>query len=754
MFDEGLNSTESKGDDSASQAKATDTIQSNRLEQLAPKRALPFASRTSAVMRVSGTSGRDPYEVTVRLPKALETEPVTLALINGLQVSPDKSAGTAYTRWLGVNKFLFWAADHLVGDRLPADIFDQYRTSLNRQGFAQSSVAQGISSVRKAIAAGASNPDFMTKLDDDAQHHVRSVVVHSPRIPPSTGPKRPGMGELFEGLPDDRALFDGLGDLGTWVIAELQSHRDELLQDADVTAALDQALAVVGGDLDALAYKGKKNAPRDQWNPSTLCNAIYEAVCRSSSPTLKERLLLGHSSYRERLFGGESTAATVSIDELNAHLKQYRLQQKTGTRSNEQTLSVTRAELSFAQCDLLSLVKPTDAEHICVQWLLAQHAVQKSGQRRAQLGDYVIQPNSAYLNYTKNRSKTKYKQTETIRKRSPKARVIGRFIALKETHSGHGTTLLGKTDYLAESMSSTAPRWRFLLAATWSQSAIRQSFLKQHSMGQAFLELLAQLRSHGDLYRQYTSKKKVIRRRYKGQLTAAECARALDKLQRESPVISKKTLAPDHIRNTRIALQTPTPGQSDAEERAVAASNGHTADVMKYVYRLRDTSRFGLKERAEFAAAVGEIMTTLSQQIRDAYATTDVLTPEQVADIVGLETGFETDDERADRLFAELDVSGYQLNYFGAHSKGKQRIVVAEPVTVALMLSACETYTTYAQDESQLDNTRAEAILEFALIHELFRQMPQDVVDHGQALFKRKAFPTLTPLREYLPAED
>jgi len=733
-------------------AKVQSAESPKRLRDRAPKRALPFAARTSAVMRVAVQNGKDEYsEKTVHLPPVLEAEPVALALINGLQVMRDKETTTAYFRWCALEKFLPFATSHIVAERLPKDIFDLYRAWLNKR-YAQRSVASYVSAVRKPLEAGAANADFMLTLDEDEQEHIRSIIACIPCIPTGVGKKRPGMGELFEGLPEDRALFDGLRDFATWALAELQSHREELLHDADVSAALAEAMAMVGDDLEALAYKSKRSVPHDHWNPSTLCNAIYEAVCRSQSQTLKERLLIGIPKYREGLFDKWSINAAVSIDELNEHLAKFRLQHKTGTRSNENILSVASPSVSFDQCDLLSLVKPTYGEHICVQWLLAGVAVQTSGQQRAQVGDYVIQANSSYLDYTKNRAKIKFKYTDSISKKSATGMALNSFIVFKETQSGDQSRLLDY-NHLASIPTSSSPRWRFLLAATHTPSAIRKAFLESHPMGEKFLILLTALRIHGDAYSTFNSQRTNLKKRLRnGRLTPAEHEEALKTLIHESTITTKTTISPDSIRNTRIALQSSTPGQTTAEretqERAQASSNGHTAGVMKYLYRLRDTGQFRVKERGEFAAAVGEIATTLAQQIRDAYASTKVLTPDSVADIVGLEHGFESEDERADRLLAELDANGYQLNYFGAHSKGKDRIVIAEPITVALMLSACATYITRAENDALLQEERTEAVLEYTLINALLEEMPDDIVDSGQRIFKQKTFPTLMPLSE------
>lgn len=730
----------------------------NRLAQRAPKRALRLAARTTAILEVANPHRPDKhYDVTVKLPEALKNEPVALALINGLQVKPARPV-TGYSRWRYAKAFLLWAEDRLVEGELPKDLFDQYRQTLNDEGFAQRSVANAIGVVVRPIKDAADNRDFMGGLRADAQSHLRSVIAHIPSLPSSTGKKRPGMGELFDDLPDDRALFDGLNDYATWALTELQAHREELLLDPDVRVALEQAQEIVGDNIDALAWRSRHIASRAKLNPSTLCNAIYAAVCRSESPTIKERLLLGDSRYRQHLSDCDKSAA-LSIDEFNKRLAECaRDCADDDRRVNSQIQSKTHKNFGFAQCDLLSLVKPTDAENICVQWLLAGVAVQTSGQARAQVGDYIIQPSTAFLNYTKERSKTRHKHTDYISPRSAKGKALTGFIQLKDSPHQQQAKLLDRS-YLHNSPSSSSPRWRFLLVATHTQSAIRNAFLEKHPSGESFLDLLSQLRIHGDAYLKYdTAIHFLMKKRRRGRLTSTEYDDALEALKRKSPTTSKKTLSPDHVRNTRIALQEALPSHTDAErearERAQANSNGHTADVMKHVYQIRDTSRYGIKKRADFAAAVGEIITAQSQEIRDACDATTVLTPEKVADIVGLKAGFEDDDERNDRLMKELEVSGYRLNYFGAHSKGKQRIVVAEPVTVALMLSAAKTYVERAEDESQSEDIRAEAALEFAMIEELLKQMPQDVVIRGEALFERKALPPLTPMTGALPTED
>lgn len=738
-----LNETDNKcvtpeeKDSAENDVKKKDKIRQS-LRDRAPKRAVHIALRTSAIVTVTTNAGSDPEKRIVRLPEVLENDPVGLAIIFGLQDKPDTSLVTAYCRVLDVDKFLAFQADRLVDGVTPVDIVRQWVNELNNS-IAQNSVRRKISKISVPLKHAVERSRFMSTLDDDQQFLLGRVVASIPdlHVPPSK--PRAGMGELFKDLPDDRLLFDGLRDYAAWAVLELQSHREELLNDQYVEAALVEALHLVEGDIDKLAWRDKKHHPRYLWNPSTLCNAIFEAVCKSHSLTLKERLLLGSTEYRTFLTESEN-CSPLTREELDAWLERCRkAQRKSGCKPN---LAITQRTLSFLQCDLLSLVKPTDGECIGVQWLLASVSVQSSGQQRAQLGNYVIQTDSTYLSYEKRRGTLKRKDTSPIPKKSPIGRAISEFIAIKRNENPDNGRLLENSSYLEEP-TTHRPRWRYLLSATFESSVVRSEFLNIHPEGGAFLELLKKLRQHGDEYRKYESRLDALHRQFPA---GEKRAQAIKELKGDKSITSsKKSLNCEAIRKTKISLDDVRPGQSptarEAEERSIAASNSHTVEVFRSLYRNRDNSRYRLKLRAEFAEAVGELMVVLSDKVRELKKSTDVLTPAGVVEAIGIETGIESEDERADRLLAELAVDGYQLNYFGAAVKGNRRIVVETPVTVALLLSAQESHLRKAGNETISDSEVAKAAIEYALIESVIGDMSVRIVDEGRALYDELDLP-------------
>lgn len=706
-------------------AKNSKTRQS--LKDRAPKCALPYASRTSAIITVCATAKGPPSKKTVKLPDELKNDAVGLAIIFGLQDKPDKSPVTAYTRMLCTEEFLLFVVDNLVVGMSPVDVMRLYRNELNNR-VKQNTVRGYISDISILLRHAIETPRFMSTLDVDQQWHIRRVFASIPSV--SAAPTRPrvGLGELFEDLPDDRSLFDGLRDYAAWAMLELQAHREELLCSEGVRTALAEARQLVGDDTNALTYRAKNGSVLESRNPSTLCDAVFEAVCLSDSLTLKERLLLGLGEYRAYLVGAKNNVP-VTREELDVWLNRCR---KSLLRKNSQ--SSIKRPLGFAHCDLRSLVKPTDAECICLQWLLAGVSVQSSGQQRAQVNDYVIQANSVYIRYEKQRSKRKYKDTDPISKKSDMGKAISGFIALKMREGIDDKRLLERDSYL-DHLSSRSPRWRFLLSATYENSAVRKAFLERRPKGEAFLELLTQLRMHGDQYCVYKNRATAL---YMDYLPGDERKRKLEELKLNMPVVNIKSISCETIRRTRISLDDVTPGLSlvarEAEERANAASNGHTVDVFRTVYRNRDNSRYRLKIRAEFAAAVGELMVVLSGKIGELKKSTEVLTPENVAEAIGLETGLESEDESAARVLAALEVQGYRLNYFGAAIKGNSRIIVETPVTVALLLDAQEAYLSVGGDETATDVQVEEAALEYALIESVIDGMSKRVVDQGREL--------------------
>jgi hypothetical protein len=714
--------------------KVKDSKSRQSLKDRAPKRALPYAARTSAIISVCVNAGNTPEKRTVKLPDALKNDPVGLGIIFGLQTRPDKSPVTAYGRVNAIQKFLLFMADNLVADVLPVDIFRIYINELNKR-VSQRSTQGIINNISIPLEHAIDSAHFMSGLDIDQKWLIRRVFVAIPSIPRSPGRPRAGLGELFENLPDDRLLFDGLRDYATWAMLDLQAHREELLRSDGVKAALFEARQLVGDDTNALLYKMKKGLIMISKNPSNLCSAVYEAVCRSDSLTLKERLLLGLPDYREHLADANNNVPATR-EELDAWLDRCRKIRP----SNRRPTSAKTILLKFDHCDLRSLVKPIDAEYICLQWLLAGVAVQSSGQQRAQVDGYIIQAGSTYLKYEKMRAKTKHKNTDPIPKKSDMGKAINGFITLKKIEDDNGR-LLDKRSYL-EHVVSSRPSWRFLLSATFGNSVVRNTFLERHPKGEAILKLLTQLRIHGNLYAQYNNQETLLYRHYP---SSKKRSRKLEELKHKFPVTTMKTLNCEAIRRTRISLQEVTPGQSptvrEAEERANATSNAHTVEVFRTVYRNRDNSRHRLKSRADFAEAVGELMVALSEKIGKLKKSTDVLTPENVAEAIGLETGLENEGERATRLLAELEVQGYRLNYFGAAIKGNRRIIVETDVTVALLLDAQESYLNLASDKTATGVQLEEAALEYAVIESIINSMSKRIVDQGRELYKTLTLP-------------
>lgn len=704
------------------------------LNERAPKLALPFATRTSAIVTVCVTVGQKPQKKVIKLSERLKNVPLALAIIFGLQDRPDKSAVTAYSRTLSVQNFLTFLINNLVDGESPVDIFRLFVNELN-QKVLQRTVQCQINNLAIPLKHAIDEPRFMDTLDADQQWLVRRIFSARPSISRSPGKARAGMGELFENLADDRSLFDGVRDYASWAMLELQAHRDELLQSKDVQQALSDARRITSGDVNALKYESRNARNVGSNNPSNLCSAIFKAVYRSNSNSLKERLLLGLEEYRSYLSDVHNKIPATRL-ELDSWLELCIKGNNKGFRPT----SLNTILLKFDQCDLRSLLEPTDAECVCLQWLLASLSVQPSGQQRAQIGNYIIHSRSMYFKHDKQRSKTKRKDTDPISKTSNIGKAISGFIKVKEKLTANGR-LLEKQSYLSKFLFRT-PRWRFLLAATFESSNVRKSFLQQFPQGIGFLALLTKLRIHGDKYSKYKNECSML---YTYHPPNEERARRIKELKQKMTVTEEKTLNCEAIRKTRISLQDVIPGQSaisrEIEENAIATSNGHTVEVFRTIYRNRDRSRYRLKRRAEFASAVGELMVILSEKVRAVRDSNEILLPDDVANAIGLERGFESEDERVSRLFVELEIQGYQLNYFGAATKGNRRIIIETPITVALLLDAQKSYLEIAGKKDTTDLRIEEAALEYALLEIILDKMSKRIVDQGKSLYEKLTLP-------------
>lgn len=277
---------------------------------------------------------------------------------------------------------------------VPTTLLVEYATHLSSTTSYSTSTINSFTRNIKSSLTEAKNSAWIGTLSADRYRHYLKVIAETIFIPEETVTvPRLAMSQLLPEMRlDDSELTDSLIYFCVAFLESMKKQRDYFLSNHFTVEKLKSF------DLTSDIWKNNsfnwdaKSAPSD-FDP------IFNAVICSENGILIERLLCSRAAYRNSLYSTSTKSSDGRLySDLKTGLYAY------GGIKRYSTILTEEFYPTFDDIDFEFIVKPTDAEEICLSWLMASDRIQQSGLNNLLIGDIEVTPSNCTVMYTKKRA--------------------------------------------------------------------------------------------------------------------------------------------------------------------------------------------------------------------------------------------------------------------------------------------------------------------------------------------------------------
>lgn len=554
------------------------------------------------------------------------------------------------------------------------------------------------------------------------------MISNRPSIPKNqeTDDTFPAMSELVPMRSfDDSALLNSLTHFCIGFLTQYQNHREMIMAYPEVHTRIKLLLAEPARDID--------------WHfrdPNMLdYDAIFNAIVSSGDNTLVERILFSGTKYREQFL---SAVATDTLEDLYKKLRTCI--RTTGTILPLGNLSETVQYVTFEQLDMRSLLSPCEAEEICLRWLLGSDRIQLSGQEKLLLEDVEVTPTHVTIHYLKIRSGQEERTSTSHRKKTWQYSILEYYTDLRKNFDEQfpkETLRPGKlfqyTNPFARRQNLASISYRPLILACSPKTQMYQDIAAANPEANYFQDYYL------SLIRENTKSYELAKQRKKNNTVGEVYADGH----------TNASLTANVVAQSRAIIDPDTPPTTSPFDRFLrqsvsADATAHTPWTKEFIYKIRSTTVHRLDKRANFADSVGALQESEARKLTFLMEKTEIININDINDILGLHLNFFKDNDIEDfnRLIEQAENAGYACSPFGALTspEKKERIIVATPVTVALILSyidACEVELNRADIEAR----RTSMIVQIAYAKMILAKFDHRTLAEGIEIKETHDFP-------------
>jgi hypothetical protein len=317
-------------------------------------------------------------------------------------------------------EFIDYIAEHYTSPKeVPTIILQLYANHLtNSKGLTLGSTRTLIS-ILYAMLVWGEEQAWMSEISRAEKTFYLSVLSNRPSIPKNgeLDGTRLAMSELVSSKNyDDGILLSSLQKFCIGFLSICQRHRKMILEYPEVRNRIKK---IDMSDAKGLDWNFRKPNMFDY-------DAIFNSIVASEDASLIERVLISNLRYREDLI---TASEPNSLDELYIKLKTC--VRPAGSISPTDNLTVSEQYVTFGQLDFRSLLAASEAEEICLRWLLATDRIQLIGQDNLIVDDIEVTPSHATIHFIKKRSESEDRTATLHRRKSWQYKMLSYYKNLK-----------------------------------------------------------------------------------------------------------------------------------------------------------------------------------------------------------------------------------------------------------------------------------------------------------------------------------
>jgi uncharacterized protein YbaA (DUF1428 family) len=670
----------------------------------------------------------------IKLNDSFSDYPVLIAVV--YRINKLNNSAYSSSKASAVNKLIkfidFTQSTYKSEDSTPNTLLVEYATHLSRDTEYSVSTINSIIGSIKSCLVERKDTSWLSSFPTEKYRHYLRVIAETIYLPEETSATpRFAMSQLAPEMHLDDALL--INSLIYFCVAflEIMMQQRNYFRQSHFTQAAINSFNLTPEIWDNNTFT---------WNAKSIpanFDGIFNAIIQSKNLALMERLLCSRRSFREKIQSAESVNTSEQIySALRTSLYGY-----GGIRRYSNILAEDFYP-TFDDFDYKFIFTATDAEEICLSWLLASDRIQQSGINELLIDDVEITPTNCTVMYTKKRSGEEVRDSTTHRKNSWQYKIYSYYKALRnETRlvkpGNRNQYFISKTNLFHHIQSLSSVACRPIQVACMSQSKLHEEILTKKPESKIFCDYFYTLLKRNG---------QVIKRRKR---KAKQQESASNDLFSDQNHEIKLTLTPNTVAQSRAIIESEPADNIDNYTRYAASfvdahTTAHSEHTKEVIYKGRSETLHRQNHRALFTNAVSELQENDARKVIALLQKTKIISLDNLKKELGWETGVVSHDyvQQFNSMVESAESHGYHCSPFGSlnHNNSNARIIVISPVTAALLESFIEAC------EIELDNVdgserQLSLILQKTYATLLLERFDKNVVEKGREVNAKYNFP-------------
>lgn len=567
---------------------------------------------------------------------------------------------------------------------VPTTLLVEYSTYLSSTTKYKTSTINSIIRIIKSSLTEGRDSAWFNTLSGDRYRHYLSVIAETIFIPEDTvTTPRPAMSQLVPEMRlDDAELIDSIINFSVAFLENMIKQRD-YFRSCHFTSEKNNSfnLTTEIWENNAFTWNAKSN-------PANF-DPIFNAVICSENWTIIERLLCSRKGYRENLVNNSTPATDERLYlDLKTNLYGY------GGIKRYSNVLTEDFYPTFDDLDFKFITTATDAEEICLSWLMASDRIQQSGLNDLLIDDIEVTPSSCTVMYTKKRAGEDIRDSTSHRRNSWQYKIYSYYKKLRnETRylkpGGRENHFFSKTSLFKRPQHLTSMAFRPIRIACMSRSRFHQEVVEHSPKSELFC----------DFFYTFLKRNSEISLARKGKEKTKQDVEKDDFFYKDSDE-PLQTLTPNTVAQSRAIIDSEPATDSDSyarySESAIDAHNtAHTQHTKEVIYKGRSETLHRQQNRALFTNAVSELQENDARKVLSLLEKTTIVSLDNLKRELGWQTNLVGEDQiqQFNELVEAAESHGYHCTPFGClnNDNDNSRIVVITPITAALLDSFIET---------------------------------------------------------------
>ncbi|MDI1330146.1 hypothetical protein [Pseudomonas sp.] len=616
---------------------------------------------------------------------------------------------------------------------VPTTLLVEYATHLSSTTSYSASTINSFTRTIKSSLTEAKSSAWIGTLSADRYRHYLKVITETIFIPEETLTiPRLAMSQLLPDMRlDDSELTDSLIHFCVAFLESMKKQRDYFLSN-HFTAEKLKSFLLTNEIWESNAFKWDAKSIPSNFDP------IFNAIICSENGVLIERLLCSRAAYRNSLY----SASIPSLDErlyidLKTGLYAY------GGIRRYSTILTEEFYPTFDDIGFDFILKATDAEEICLSWLMASDRIQQSGLNNLLIGDIEVTPSNCTVMYTKKRAGEDVRDSTSHRANSWQYKIYSYYKNLRNeiasiSPKGRENYFFSKSNLFNLPQHLTSLALRPIQIACIPNSRFHAEITEHSPKSNLFCEFFyAFLKRNSEI---------TIARRSSGNTLQEPIPNEpFYKANDEQ----RLTLTPNTVAQSRAIIDSEPSTNSKSytrySESVVDAHNtAHNEFTKEVTYKGRSETLHRQNSRVLFTNAVSELQENDARKVLSLFENTKIVSLDDLKRELGWQTNLvgENHIQQFNALVSTAESHGYHCTPFGSlnSANDNKRIIVITPITAALLTSFIET----CQEEiekAENEERKLSIILQKTYVRLLLERFDKKSIAEGLELNAQNNFP-------------